>query len=229
MFQDPSHLPPARVEDHVVPLVAGAQPSFQRMYRLPPLELEEVRRNVTELLRKGFIELSTSSFGAPIWFAEKKDGTLRMVVDYRPLNKLTVKNRYPLPRIDDLFDQLHGAKYFTSLDTASGFHQILLREEDWPKTAFRTPFGHNQFKVMPFGLTYAPATFQTVMNRLFNPPQLTADGTGNADTHLSTVTTVFIHDILVFSKTAAEHVQHLRTVLDVLRKNEIYLKPSKCI
>ena len=131
--------------------------------------------------------------------------------------------------LDDLFDQLHGAKYFTSMDAASGFHQILLRGEDRPKTAFRTPFGHYQFKVLPFGLTNAPATFQGVMNRLFNPSQLTAKGHGNADTHLSKFVTVFIDDIFVFSKPAAEHLQHLRTVLDILRQHEVYLKPSKCV
>ena len=152
-----------------------------------------------------------------------------MVIDYRALNKLTVKNRYPLPRIDDLFDQLHGARYFTSLDAASGFHQIRLREEDRPKTAFRMPFGHYQFKVLPFGLTNAPATFQGVMNRLFNPPQITAGGDGNFETHLSRFVTVFIDDIFVFSKTAAEHVAHLTKVLSILREHQLYLKPSKCV
>ena len=142
VFAEPSGLPPDRGIEHVIPLLPDSQPPFQRMYRLSPSELQEVRRNVTELLRKDLIEPSVSSFGAPILFVEKKDKTLRMVIDYRALNKLTVKNRYPLPRIDDLFDQLHGAKYFTSLDAASRFHQIRLREEDRPKTAFRTPFGH---------------------------------------------------------------------------------------
>ena len=229
VFAEPSGLPPDRGIEHVIPLLPDSQPPFQRMYRLSPSELQEVRRNVTELLRKDLIEPSVSSFGAPILFVEKKDKTLRMVIDYRALNKLTVKNRYPLPRIDDLFDQLHGAKYFTSLDAASGFHQIRLREEDRPKTAFRTPFGHYQFKVLPFGLTNALATFQGVMNRLFNPPQLSAAGDGNSETHLSNFVTVFIDDILVFSKTAEEHVEHLKTVLNILREQEIYLKPSKCV
>ena len=159
--------------------------------------MQEVWSNVTELLQKSLIEPSVSRVGAPILFVEQKDKTLQMFIDYRALNKLTLKNRYPVLRIHDLFDQLHGARYFTSLDAASGFHQILLREQDRPKTAFRTPFGHNQFKELPFGLPNAPATFREwhMMNRLFNPPQLTAKGHGNADTHLSKSVTVPIDDM----------------------------------
>lgn len=200
VFAEPSGLPPDRGVEHVVPLVPGAQPEFKRMYRLAPAELKEVNRQVTDLLKRQLIEPSTSPWGSPILFVKKKDGSLRMVVDYRALNKLTVKNRYPLPRIDDLFDKLHGAKYFSSLDAASGFHQILLKEEDRPKTAFRTPFGHYQFRVLPFGLTNAPATFQAVMNRLFNQPKFNADGTENPMHILSEFVLVFIDDILIFRK-----------------------------
>ena len=170
LVEAPTGLPPDRGIEHVIPLVPGAEAVPQRMYRLAPAELTEVKSQVTDLLERGLIEPSTLAYGSPILFVKKKTGELRMVVDYRPLNKLTVKNRFPLPRVDDLFDKLHGAQYFSSLDAASGFHQILLRPKDRPKTAFRTPFGHYQFKVLPFGLTNAPATFQTVMNRLFNPP-----------------------------------------------------------
>ena len=157
-------------------------------------------------------------------FVEKKTGDLRMVVDYRALNKITVKNRYPLPRIDDLFDKLFGAQYFSCLDAASGLHQILLRDEDKPKTAFRTLFGHYQFKVLSFGLTNAPATFQAVMNSLFSPPKLNADGSLDPRHELSHFAIVFIDDIFIFSKTAAEHKKHVETVLSELRKHKLLLQ-----
>ena len=188
-----------------------------------------MQRQVTNLLAKRLIEPSTSPFGAPILFVEKKTGDLRMVVDYRALNKVTVKNRYPLPRIDDLFDKLFGAKYFSCLDAASGFHQILLKDEDKPKTAFRTPFGHYQFRVLPFGLTNAPATFQAVMNNLFNPPKYNADGSINPKHKLSEFALVFIDDIVIFSKSAADHKLHLEAVLAELRHNNILIKSSKCV
>ena len=229
VFAPPSGLPPDRGVEHVIPLLPDSQPPFQRMYRLAPSELQEVQRQITDLLSKQLIEPSTSPYGASILFVEKKTGELRMVVDYRALNKVTVKNRYPLPRIDDLFDKLFGAKYFSCLDAASGFHQILLKDEDKPKTAFRTPFGHYQFKVLPFGLTNAPATFQAVMNNLFNPPKFRADGSLNPKHKLSEFSCVFIDDILVFSKTAAEHKKHLEAVLAELRDHKLLIKASKCV
>ena len=152
-----------------------------------------------------------------------------MVVDCRALNKVTVKNRYPLPRIDDLFDKLFGAQYFSCLDAASGFHQILLKDEDKPKTAFRTPFGHYQFRVHPFGLTNAPATFQAVMNNLFNPPKFNADGSLNPRHQLAEFAIVFIDDILIFSKSADEHRRHVEVVLSELCEHRILLKPSKSV
>ena len=199
------------------------------MYRLAPSELQEVQRQVTDLLSKQLIEPSTSPFGAPILFVEKKSGDLSMVVDYRALNKITVKNRYPLPRIDDLFDRLFGPQYFSCLDAASGFHQILLKDEDKPKTAFRTPFGHYQFRVLSFGMTNAPATFQAVMNNLFSPQNFNADGSLNPRHELSDFAIVFIDDILVFNKTADEHKRHIEIVLSELRKHKLLLKPSKCV
>ena len=229
VFATPSGLPPDRGVEHVIPLLPDSQPPFQRMYRLAPSELQEVQRQITELLSKQLIEPSTRPYGAPVPVVEKKTGELRMVVDYRALNKVTVKNRYPLPRIDDLFDKLFGAKYFSCLDAASGFHQILLKEADKPKTAFRTPFGHYQFKALPFGLTNAPATFQTVMNNLFNPPKFCADGSLNPKHKLSEFSCVFIDDILVFSKTAAEHKQHLQAVLSELRDHKLLIKASICV
>ena len=181
------------------------------------------------MLAKQLIEPSTSPFGAPILFVEKKTGELRMVVDYRSLNKITVKNRYPLPRIDDLFDKLFSAQYFSCLSAASGFHQILLKDEAEPKTAFRTPFGHYQFRVLPFGLTNAPATFQAVMNNLFNLPKFNADGSLNSRHQLSEFAIVFIDDILIFSKSVEEHKKHIEIVVSELRKHKILLKPSKCV
>ena len=229
IFEPPTGLPPDRGVEHVVSLLPGSQPPFKRMYRLSPEELAEVKKQIADLLARGLIELSTSPYGSPILFVKKKTGELRMVVDYRELNKLTVKNRYPLPRIDDLFDKLHGAQYFTSLDAASGFHQILLKPDDRPKTAFRTPFGHYQFKVLPFGLTNAPATFQAVMNRLFDQAHFAADGTSHAGELLSDFVLVFVDDILIFSKTAEDHARHLRTVFELLRKEKLQIKPSKCV
>ncbi|KAL0040176.1 hypothetical protein WJX79_009953 [Trebouxia sp. C0005] len=229
VFAEPSGLPPDGGVEHVIPLLPDSQPPFQRMYRLAPSELQEVQQQVTDLLAMKLIEPSTSPYGAPILFVEKKTGDLRMVVDYRALNKVIVKNRYPLPRIDDLFDKVFGAQYFSCLDAASGFHQILLKDEDKPKTAFRTPFGHYQFRVLPFGLTNAPATFQAVMNHLFSPPKFNADGILNPRHKLSNFAVVFIDDIVAFSKTADEHKRHLETVLSELRKHKILLKSPKCV
>ncbi len=156
-FQDvfpdelPSGLPPDRGVHHTIPVEPGAKPPFQRMYRVSPAELKEVQTQIADLLAKGYIEPSSSPFGAPILFVKKKDGSLRMVVDYRALNKITVKNKYPLPRVDDLLDKLGGAQLFSSLDLTSGYHQIRITEEDVPKTAFRTPLGHSSLKYLVLG------------------------------------------------------------------------------
>jgi hypothetical protein len=177
--------------------------------------LKEAKRQVQESLEKCWIEPSASPYRSPILFVQKKDGTLRMVVNYRALNKQTIKNRYPLPRIDDLFDQLAGAQIFSSLDLAQGYHQILISDEDAPKTAFRTPFGHYQFKVLSFGLTNAPETFQGVMNQIFHK-------------YLGKFVLVYLDDILVFSKNEEEHIVHMSKVLKILRKHWLYAKLSKC-
>ncbi|KAJ9532067.1 hypothetical protein QJQ45_003771 [Haematococcus lacustris] len=160
-------LPPTRKVAHTIPLEPGAKPPFRPMYRMSPAELQEVERQIKELLAHDLIEPSSSPFGAPVLFVTKADGSLRMCIDYRALNKVTVKNKYPLPRIDQLLDRLHGATVFSSLDLQSGYHQIRTQPEDVPKSAFRTPYGHYQFKVLSFGLTNAPATFQAVMNDIF--------------------------------------------------------------
>ena len=211
----PTGLPPVREMAHTIPLEEGHKPHFRPIYRLSPLEIEEAKRQITEYIHKGWIEPSSSPYGSPILFVKKKDGGLRMVIDYRALNKLTIKNRYPLPRIDDLFDQLAGSRVFSSLDLAQGYHQIQILEEDVPKTAFRVPFGHYQFKVLSFGLTNAPATFQGVMNRIFQQ-------------HLGKFVLVYLDDILVFSKTQEEHLEHLRKVFEILRENKLFAKLTKC-
>ena len=146
-----------------------------------------------------------------------------MVVDYRTLNKLTFENCYPLPRIDDLSDKLHSANYFFSLDVASGFHQVLLKEEDRPKTAFKTPFGHYRFRVLPFGLANAPATFQAVVNKLFSQNKYNADGTANPMHVLSEFVLVFIDDVLIFSKTAEERKKHVAITLQLPREHKILI------
>ncbi|GJT15563.1 putative reverse transcriptase domain-containing protein [Tanacetum coccineum] len=151
----------------------------------------------------------------PVLFVKKKDGSFRMCIDYRELNKLTVKNRYPLPRIDDLFDQLQGSSVYSKIDLRSGYHQLRVREEDIPKTAFRTRYGHYEFQVMPFGLTNAPAVFMDLMNRVCKP-------------YLDKFVIVFIDDILIYSKNEQEHEEHLKQILELLKKEELYAKFSKC-
>ena len=174
-----------------------------------------MKEQLQELLDKGFIRPSVSPWGAPVLFVKKKDGTMRLCIDYRQLNKVTVKNRYPLPRIDDLFDQLHGARIFSKIDLRSGYHQLKVKEVDISKTAFRTRYGHYEFVVMPFGLTNAPAAFMDLMNRVFKD-------------FMDKFVIVFIDDILVYSRSQEEHVDHLRVVLQILREKQLYAKFSKC-
>ena len=148
-------------------------------------------------------------------FVKKKDDTWRLCIDYRQLNKVTIRNKYPLPRIDDLFDQLQGARVFSKIDLRSGYHQLRIRESDIPKTAFRTIYGHYEFLVMSFGLTNAPAAFMDLMNRVFRP-------------YLNRFVIVFINDILVYSRSELEHERHLGLVLQTLRQYQLYAKFSKC-
>ncbi|KAI3784032.1 hypothetical protein L1987_43123 [Smallanthus sonchifolius] len=178
--------------------------------------MQELASQLQDLSDKGFIHLSHSPWGAPVLFVKKKDGSFRMCIDYRELNKLTIKNCYPLPRIDYLFDQLQGSTYFSKIDLRSGYHQLHVQEEDIPKTAFRLSYGHYEFVVMPFGLTNAPAVFMDLMNRVCKP-------------YLGKFVIVFIDDILIYSKTKADHEQHLRLVLDLLRKEQLYAKFSKSV
>ncbi|KAL0537061.1 hypothetical protein IC582_026029 [Cucumis melo] len=208
-------LPPHREVEFAIELEPGTVPISRAPYRMAPAELKELKVQLHELLDKGFIRPSVSPWGAPVLFVKKKDGSMRLCIDYRELNKVTVKNRYPLPRIDDLFDQLHGATVFSKIDFRSGYHQLRIKDEDVPKTAFRSRYGHYEFIVMSFGLTNAPAVFMDLMNRVFRE-------------FLDTFVIVFIDDILIYSKTEAEHEKHLRMVLQTLRDNKLYAKFSKC-
>ncbi|KAJ9536400.1 LOW QUALITY PROTEIN: hypothetical protein OSB04_un000413 [Centaurea solstitialis] len=208
-------LPPPRQVEFRIDLVPGAGPIAKSPYRLAPSEMQELSKQLQELLDKGFIRPSSSPWGAPVLFVKKKDGSFRMCIDYRELNKITIKNRYPLPRIDDMFDQLQGATYFSKIDLRSGYHQMRVREEDIPKTAFRTRYGHYEFLVMPFGLTNAPAVFMDLMNRVCRP-------------YLDKFVIVFIDDILIYSQSKEDHEQHLRSILELLKAEELYAKFSKC-
>ncbi|KAI3776282.1 hypothetical protein L1987_46057 [Smallanthus sonchifolius] len=213
--KDLSGLPPVRQVEFRIDLIPGANPVARAPYRLAPSEMQELASQLQELPDKGFIRPSHSPWGAPVLFVKKKDGSFRMCIDYRELNKLTIKNCYPFPRIDDLFDQLQGSTCFSKIDLRSGYHQLRVQEDDIPKTAFRTWYGHYEFMVMPFGLTNAPAVFMDLMNRVCKP-------------YLDKFMIVFIDDILIYSKTKADHEQHLRLVLDLLRKEQLYAKFSKC-
>ena len=167
---------------------------------MAPAELKELHEQLQELLDKGFIRPSHSPWGAPVLFVKKKDGSMRLCIDYRALNQVMIKNRYPLPRIDDLFDQLKGVAVFSKIDLRSGYHQVKVKEGDIPKTTFRTRYGHYEFVVMPFGVTNAPATFMDLMNRVFRE-------------YLDKFVIVFIDDILIYSGTQEEHSEHLKLVL----------------
>nr|GFA68549.1 putative reverse transcriptase domain-containing protein [Tanacetum cinerariifolium] len=167
--EDLPGLPPIRPVEFQIDLVPGAAPVARKPYRLAPFEMKELAKQLKELSDKGFIRPSSSPWGAPVLFVKKKDGLFRMCIDYQELNKLMVKNRYPLPRIDDLFDQLQGSSVYSKIDLRSGYHQLRVREEDIPKTAFRTRYGHYEFQVMPFDLTNAPAIFMDLMNRVCKP------------------------------------------------------------
>jgi hypothetical protein len=174
-FQDvfppqlPATLPPQRDVDHHIELTQSSPPTLRPVFRMSPGELDELKKQLDELKQAGFIQPSKSPFGAPVLFVKKKDGTMRMCVDYRDLNRITVKNRYALPRVDELFDRLLGAKFFSKIDLRSGYHQVRIHAEDIHKTAFRTRYGHYEFLVLPFGLTNAPATFMHLMQSIFGP------------------------------------------------------------
>ncbi|GKC45881.1 putative reverse transcriptase domain-containing protein [Tanacetum coccineum] len=195
--------------------LVGSPSDRQVEFNIDLFDTLELSDQLQELYDKGFIRPSSSPWGAPVLFVKKKDGLFRMCVDYRELNKLTVKNRYPLPRIDDLFDQLQGSSVYSKIDLRSGYHQLRVREEDIPKKAFRTRYGHYEFQVMPFGLANAPAVFMDLMNRVCKP-------------FFYKFVIVFIDDILIYSKNKKEHEEHLKAILELLKKEELYAKFSKC-
>jgi hypothetical protein len=209
-------MPPDRSVDFIIELVPGTAPISKRPYRMPPEELVELKSQLEDLEEKGFIQPSTSSWGCPGLFVKKRDTNVpRLVIDYHPLNAATIKNKYPLPRINDLFDQLAGATIFSKMDLISGYHQIKIRTEDIRKTAFTTRYGLYEYTVMSFGLTNALATFMRLMNSVFME-------------YLDKFVVVYIDDILIYSKTEEEHAEHLWLVLTKLREHRLYAKFSKC-
>ena len=193
-------MPPSREVEFTIDLVPGSNLISKAPYRMAPIELAELKKQLEELLKKGFIRSSVAPWGAPVLFVKKKDGSLRLCVDYRQLNKLIIKNKYPLPRIDDLLDQLAGVAVFSKIDLRTGYHQLRIRATDILKTAFRIRYGHYEFLIMPFDLTNALAIFMDYMNRIFMP-------------FLDRFVVVFIDDILIYSKTSQEHKAHLHLVL----------------
>ncbi|GJR00138.1 putative reverse transcriptase domain-containing protein [Tanacetum coccineum] len=190
-------------------------PITKSPYRLAPTKMQELSNQLKELQEKGFIQPSSLPWGVPMLFVKKKDGSFSMCIDYRKLNKLTIKSRYPLLRIDDLLDQLQGSRYFSKIDLRLGYHQLRVREEDIPKTAFRTRYGHFEFTVMPFGLTNSPAVFMDLMNCVCKP-------------YIDKFFIVFIDDILIYSKSLEEREVYLKLILELLKKEKLFWKFSKC-
>jgi hypothetical protein len=184
-------------------------------YRMSTVEIVELKLKLKEMMDKGYIQPSVSPWGEPVLFMKKKDDTLRLCIDYRKLNNTTIKNKYPLPRIDDLFDQLKGASIFSNIDLRSRYHQVRIKDEDIHKTTFKTRYGHYEFVVVPFGLTNAPTTFMCLMNNVLNK-------------FLDIFVLVFIDDILIYSKNREEHEEHIKLVLQVLREHQLYANFSKC-
>ncbi|KAL0434762.1 UNVERIFIED_CONTAM: Transposon Tf2-12 polyprotein [Sesamum radiatum] len=211
----PRKLPPKRAVDHEIELVPGTKPPARAPYRMTQLELVELRKQLKDMLESGIIKPAKSPYGAPVLFQKKADGSLRMCCDYRALNKITVKNKYPIPLVADCFDRLSQAKYFTKIDLRSGYWQVRIKEGDEAKTTVVTRYGALEFLVMPFGLTNAPATFCTLMNQVLHG-------------FLDEFVVVYLDDIVIYSRTLAEHVEHLRQVLARLREYELYAKVSKC-
>jgi hypothetical protein len=209
-------LPPGREVEFAIELIPGTPPILRRPYQMPPNELAELKKQLQDLLTKGLIRPSSSEWGCPALFVKKKkDNSLRMCVDYRPLNAVTIKNKYPLPQIDILFDQLSKAKVFSKIDLRSGYHHIKIRPQDIPKTVFSTRYSLYEYLVMSFGLTNAPAYFMYLMNLVFM-------------LELDKFVIVFIDDILVYSENKKDHAEHLRIVLTQLRDHQLYTKFSKC-
>jgi hypothetical protein len=215
VFQEPTGLPSQRDHDHQIPLKAGSEAVNLRPYRYSGLQKDSVERMVAEMLDTGIIRTSNSPFASPVILVKKKDSIWRLCVDYRALNQLTIKDKYPIPMIEELLEELVGATIFSKIDLKSGYHQIRMAAGEEYKTAFRTHSGHYEFLIMPFGLTNAPATFQSLMNEVFRA-------------HLRKFILVFFDDILVYSPTLGDHYQHLEIVLKLLRAHQLVARATKC-
>lgn len=216
VFKEPSCVPPVREVDHCITLKEGTEPINVRPYRYAHFQKEEIEKQVQEILNYGLIRPSTSPFSSPVLLVKKKDGSWRFCTDYRALNIATIKDRFPIPTVDDMLDELYGASYFTKLDLRAGYHQVRVNSFDISKTAFRTHNGHYEYLVMPFGLCNAPFTFQAIMNSIFRP-------------YLRKFILVFFDDIFVYSSTWEKHVKHVDQTLEILRQHKFFAKASKCI
>jgi len=214
--EDFNILPEHRQWDHAIELIPGSEPKSLKVYPLSPVEQKELDAFLEENLRTGRIHPSKSPMAALVFFIKKKDGLLQLVQDYRALNSMTVKNKYPLPLISELVSQLCGARYFTKLDVHWGFNNIRIKPGDEWKAAFRTNRGLFEPLVMFFGMTNSPAIFQTMMNDIFR--NLIAEG----------IMVVYLDDILIFTKTKEKHERAVRWVLQVLKENKLFFRPEKC-
>jgi hypothetical protein len=213
--EDLPGMPPDRDIEFSIELKPGTSPISKRPYRMDVKDLSELKKQIEELLSKWFICPRSSPWGAPTLFVDKKDECRRLCIDYRSLNEVTIKNKYPSPRVEDLFDQMRGAKVFSKIDLRSGYHQLKIQLKDIQKTTFTSRYGLYDFTVMFFGMTNAPAYFMYLMNKVFME-------------YLDKFIMVFIDDILVFSQSEEEQEEHLRLVLSKLREHQLYTKFSKC-
>lgn len=215
VFEEPQGLPPRRACDHLISLVPNAKPVFVRPYRHNPAQKDEIEKQVKEMLSSGVIQPSNSAYSSPTLLVKKKDRTWRLCIDYRQLNAITLKGKFPMPVIDELLDELAGSQFFSKLDLRAGYHQIRLVDGEEHKIAFQTHSGHYEYRVMSFGLTGAPATFQGAMNDILSPV-------------LRKFALVFFDDILIYSPDFQSHLDHIRQVLQLLQDHNWKVKLSKC-